>query len=157
MSLEEAAARRQDMRDRAAERRLNESLEETAARREAHRLRAMSCRAVAQHQSSCARHDVHDQCRLGRLAANRTKFRQSLLLGPLATCYSCSMYTYPSGGSYVDSDNAMLQPLHGCANSHILPEGEDSVWLCTRCRNSLKEKWPLLFSCQQHARGPSPP
>ena len=130
-SLEEAAARMQDMRDRAAERRLNESREETAARRETDRLRAMSRRAVAQHQSSFAR--------LGRLAANLTKFRQSLLLGPLATCYSCSMYTYPSGGSYVDSDNAMLQPLHGCANSHILPEGEDSVWLCTCCRTSLKK------------------
>jgi len=33
----------------------------------------------------------------------------------------------------------MLQPLHGCANSHILPEGEDSVWLCTCCRTSLKK------------------
>ena len=117
--------------------RLNESPEETAARRETDRLRAMSRRAVAQQWSSCTRHDIHDQRRLGRLAANLTKFRQSLLLGPLATCYSCSRYTYPSGGSYVDSDNAMLQPLHGCAN--ILPEGEDSVWLCTCCRTSLKK------------------
>ena len=124
------------MRDRAAEKRLNESQQETAARRETDRLRAMSRRAVAQHQSSCARHDVHDQRRLGRLAANLTKFRQSLLFGPLATCYSCSRYTYPSGGSYVDSDNAMLQPLHGCPNSHILPEGEDSVWFWTRCKMS---------------------
>ena len=118
---------------------MNESLEETAARRETDRLRAMSRRAVAQQQSSSARHDVHDQRRLGRLAANLTKFRQSLLFGTLATCYSCSRYTYPSGGSYVDSDNAMLQPLHGCPNSHILPEGEDSVWLCTCCRTSLKK------------------
>jgi len=98
---------------------LNESLEETAARRETDRLRAMSRRAAAQQQSSCARHDIHDQRRLGRLAANLTKFRQSLLLGPLANCYSCSRYTYPSGGSYVDSDNAMLQLLHGCANQKI--------------------------------------
>jgi len=107
----------------------------------------MSRRAVATQQSSSARHDVHDQCRLGRLTANLTKFRQSLFLGPLATCYSCSRYTYRSGGSYVDCDNAMLQPLHGCANSHILPEGEDSVWLCTRCRTSLKiEKIPSVVT-----------
>jgi len=119
----------------------------------------MSRRAVAQQQSSSARHDVHDQRRLGRLAANLTKFRQSLLIGPLATCYSCSRYTYPSGGSYVDSDNAMLQPLHGCANSHILPEGEESVWfLCPSCRTTLKkEKIPSFSFVSNMHVAPVPP
>ena len=74
-SLEETAVRRQADRDRAAERRLNESLEETAAR-EIERLRAANCRAVAQQQrSASARHHVCDQRRLGHLVPNCNKFR----------------------------------------------------------------------------------
>ena len=97
-------------------------------------------RAEAQRQrSASARHDVLDQRRLGRLAANRDKFRQSLLFGPLSICYSCGRYTYPSGGSYVGCDNALFRPLHHSDNSHILPEGEESVWVCTHCRTSLKK------------------
>ena len=139
-SLEVTAARREIERGRAAERRSNESLEETAARRESDRGRAVIRRAEAQRQrSASARHDVLDQLRLGRLAANRDKFRHSLLLGPLSICYSCSRYTYPSGGSYVGCDSALFQPLHNSDSSHILPESEESVWVCTRCRTSLKK------------------
>ena len=138
-SLEETATRREIERGRAAER-SGESLEETAARRDIDRGRSVIRRAEAQRQrSASARHDVLDQRRLGRLAANRDKFRQSLLLGPLSICYSCSRYTYPSGGSYVGCDNTLFRPLHHSDNSHILPEGEESVWVCTHCRTSLKK------------------
>jgi len=44
MSLEEAAARRQDMRDRAAERRMNVSLGEATARRQVER--DSSCKEI---------------------------------------------------------------------------------------------------------------
>ena len=139
-SLEETAARREIERGRAPERRSSESLEETAARRESDRGRAVIRRAEARWQRSASvRHDVLDQRRLGRLAANRDKFRHSLLLGPLSICYSCSRYTYPSGGSYVGCDSALFQPLHNSDSSHILPESEESVWVCTRCRTSLKK------------------
>ena len=92
-----------------------------ATRREAERDRT-NCRALAQQLRAAARHGVHDQNRLGHLQANHSKFRQSLLLGPLATCYSCSRFMYPSGGSYVNHDNSLLH----VATSH-LPEGEDRV------------------------------
>jgi len=52
----------------------------------------------------------------------------------------------------------MLQPLHGCANSHILQEGEDSVWLCTRCRTSLKKgKIPSFSVVNNMHVAPVPP
>ena len=71
------------------------------------------------------------------------KFTKSILVGPFNPCYCCSRLCYDNGGSYVCASDSLLLPIHDRESSGLVRSHDESVWLCSRCKRSLRSKHKL--------------
>ena len=134
-------------RERITAYRSNMSVEERQQIRETDRINASRRR-------SAARQSVHDQQRGGAVS----QFRQSICTGPVNPCYCCTRLCYNNGGSFIDANDPLLLPIHNRELSNIIYDGEYSVWICSRCKRSLRRhKLPSFASVNNMSVPPVPP
>ena len=111
-------------------------------------------RINAARRRSAARQSVHDQQRRGAVS----QFRQSICTGPVNPCYCCTCLCYNNGGSFIDANDPLLLPVHNRESSNLICDSECSVWVCSRCKRSLrKHKLPSFASVNNMSVPPVPP
>ena len=89
----------------------------------------------AAQRRSAARQSTHD---LHRHAINQ--FRQSIYTGPFNPCYGCSRLCYNNGGSFIDANDPLLLPIHDRELSELVRDSGNPVWICLRCKTSLRKR-----------------
>ena len=55
-------------------------------------------------------------------------------------------HRYNNGESFIDANDLLLLPVHDGELSNVGHGSSDSVWICSRCKKSLKEKLPPFTS-----------
>ena len=132
-------------RERIATYRANATVEERQQRRENDRI-------IATRRRSAARQSIYD---LQREAVK--EFRQNIYTGPFNPCYCCTRLCYNNGGSFVDPNNSLLLPVHDRELSNVEPNISNSVWICSRCKSSLKKHKLPPFASVNNMRVPPVP
>ena len=115
-------------RERITTYRANANLEERQQRRRE------NDRINAAWRSSAARQSTYDR---QRAAVN--DFRQSIITGPINPCYCCTRLCYDNGGSIIELNDSLLLPVHDRELSNVVLNTTNSVWICSRCKSSLKK------------------
>ena len=65
---------------------------------------------------------------------------------------------YNNGGSFIDANDPLLLPIHNRESSNLICDSECSVWVCSRCKRSLrKHKLPFFASVNNMSVPPVPP
>jgi len=130
---------------RIARYRANATVEERQQIREIDRINASMRR-------NAARRSVHDSQR-----AAVTQFRQSIYTGPFNPCYCCTRLCYNNGGSFIDGNDPLLNPVHDRELSDTIHECGNPVWICSRCKTPLrKHKLPPFASVNSMCVPPVP-
>ena len=114
-------------RQRIATYRANAAVEERQQRRENDHI-------IATRRRSAARQSIYDQ--QGEAVE---EFRQNIYTGPFIPCYCCTRLCYNNGGSFIDANDSLLLPVHDRELSNLVPNVSNSVWICSRCKSSLKK------------------
>ena len=132
-------------RARIATYRVNTSVGERQHQRENDRINAARRR-------NTARQSTYDR---QRDAVN--EFRQSIYTGPLNPCYCCTRLCYNNGGSFIDPSDPLLLPIHDRELSESVQDSDNTVWICSRCKTSLKKhKLPPFASVNNMQVPPVP-
>ena len=132
-------------RERIATYRANATVEERQQRRENDRI-------IATRRRSAARQSIYD---LQREAVK--EFRQNIYTGLFNPCYCCTRLCYNNGGSFIDPNNSLLLPVHDRELSNVEPNISNSVWICSRCKSSLKKHKLPPFASVNNMRVPPVP
>ena len=89
----------------------------------------------AAQRRSAARQSTHD---LQRHVI--TQFRQSIYTGPFNPCYCCSHLCYNNDGSFIDANDPLFLPIHDRELSELVRDSGNPVWICLRCKTSLRKR-----------------
>ena len=81
-------------------------------------------RINATRQRSQARQSVHDLYRV-----TVSQFRQSIYTGLFNPCYCCTHLCYNNGGSFIDTNDPLLLPIHDRQLSNIVNDSGNFVWM----------------------------
>ena len=100
---------------------------------ERQQIREADCINAARRRSA-DRQSVYDS---QRAAVNQ--FRQSIYTGPFNPCYCCTCLCYNNGGLFIDINDLLLLPIHERESSNLVHDSGNSVWICSRCKNSLRK------------------
>ena len=123
--------RRHSNRVRTASRRALESAEQAQSRRDINRVNQSMRR-------NAARQATHD---CNRVAVEQ--FKRLVYVGPFNPCYCCACLCYNNGGSYINSADPLLLPVHNRELSSAATDCDGMVWVCSRCKPFLrKQKLP---------------
>ena len=78
---------------------------------------------------------------------SRLLLSQCSCSGPFNPCYCCIRLCYNNGGSFIDANDSLLLPVHDRELSNVVHNSCNSVWICSRCKSSLKKhKLPSFAS-----------
>ena len=106
----------------------------------------------AARQRSAARQRTYDRQR-----AAVDEFRQNIYSGPINPCYCCTRLCYSNGGSFIDPSDPLLFPIHDRELSESIQTSGNAVWICSRCKTSLKKhKLPPFASVNNMQVPPVP-
>ena len=87
---------------------------------------------------NAARQATHDY---NRVAVEQ--FKRLVYVGPFNPCYCCACLCYNNGGSYINSADPLLLPVHNRELSSAATDCDGMVWVCSRCKPFLrKQKLP---------------
>ena len=54
-------------------------------------------------------------------------------------CYCCSRLYYNNGRSFVGADDQLLPPIHDRELNDLVYNSGNPVWICSRCKTSLRK------------------
>ena len=131
--------------ERIATYRANAAVEERQQRRDNDRI-------IATRRRSAARQSIYDRQREAV-----EEFRQNIYTGPFNPCYCCTRLCYNNGGSFIDINDSLLLPVHDRELSNVVPNVSNSVWICSRCKSSLKKHKLPPFASVNNMRLPPVP
>ena len=132
-------------REHIATYRANAAVEERQQRRENNRI-------IATRRRSAARQSIYDRQREAV-----EEFRRNIYTGPFNPCYCCTRLCYNNGGSFIDVNDSLLLPLHNRELSNIVANISNSVWICSRCKSSLRKQKLPPFASVNNMRVPPVP
>ena len=99
-----------------------------------------------------------EEVRLGNLLmTDRGQLLKNSDTGPFNPCYCCTRLCYNNGGSFIDINDSLLLPVHDRELSNVVPSISNSVWICSRCKSSLKKHKLPPFASVNNMRVPPVP
>ena len=88
----------------------------------------------AARRRTAARQRIYDRQR-----AAVDEFRQNIYSCPINPCYCCTHLCYSNGGSFIDPSDPHFLPIHDRELSESVQASGNAVWICSRCKTSLKK------------------